>query len=120
MVLGCLKQGRKISDICLKQGQGMRGRAANDPEMQALKDAVLEGWRNSKAEVSVEIRQYWTFRDKISCIYSLLFKGQKLIVPHALRSLMLEKIHGSHQGIVKSKQRAQDVLFWPGMATQIE
>ena len=24
----CLKQGRKISDICLKQGQGMRGRAA--------------------------------------------------------------------------------------------
>ena len=23
-----LKQGRKISDICLKQGQGMRGRAA--------------------------------------------------------------------------------------------
>ena len=24
----CLTQGRKISDICLKQGQGMRGRAA--------------------------------------------------------------------------------------------
>ena len=24
----CLKQGRKISDICFKQGQGMRGRAA--------------------------------------------------------------------------------------------
>ena len=24
----CLKQGRKISDICLKQGQGMRGHAA--------------------------------------------------------------------------------------------
>jgi len=24
----CLKQDRKISDICLKQGQGMRGRAA--------------------------------------------------------------------------------------------
>ena len=24
----CLKQGSKISNICLKQGQGMRGRAA--------------------------------------------------------------------------------------------
>ena len=24
----CLKMGRKISDICLKQGQGMRGRVA--------------------------------------------------------------------------------------------
>ena len=94
---------------------------ANDPEMQALQDAVLEGWPNSKAEVSVEIRrQYWTFRDEISCIDGLLFKGQKLIVPQALRPLMLEKIHESHQRIVKSKQRARDVLFWPGMATQIE
>ena len=33
---------------------------------------------------------------------------------------MLEKIHESHQGIVKSKQCARNVLFWPGMVTQIE
>ena len=28
----CLKQGMKISDYCLKQGQGMRGRAAPPPQ----------------------------------------------------------------------------------------
>ena len=28
-----IKQGRKISDICLKQGQGMRGRAAPHPRI---------------------------------------------------------------------------------------
>ncbi|KAL9978354.1 hypothetical protein ACROYT_G015855 [Oculina patagonica] len=33
---------------------------------------------------------------------------------------MLEKKHESHQGIVKSKQRARDLLFWPGMMTQVE
>jgi len=33
---------------------------------------------------------------------------------------MLELIHKSHQGIVKCKQRARDVLFWPGMSSQIE
>ena len=33
---------------------------------------------------------------------------------------MLERIHESHQGIVKCKQRARDILFWSGMSSQIE
>ena len=33
---------------------------------------------------------------------------------------MLALIHESHQGIVKCKQRARDILFWPGMSSQIE
>ena len=33
---------------------------------------------------------------------------------------MLEKIHSSHLGIVKCKQRARDVLFWPQMGNDIE
>ena len=33
---------------------------------------------------------------------------------------MLELIHESHQGIIKCKQRARDILFWPGMSSQIE
>lgn len=49
-----------------------------------------------------------------------LFKGHKVIVPHQLRRQMLKKIHESHLGIVKCKQRARDVLFWPGMSSQIE
>ena len=93
---------------------------ANDSVMQVLQDVVLEGWPDKRADVPLEIRQYWTFREEISCIDGLLFKGQKLIVPQALRAQMLEKIHESHQGIVKSKQRARDLLFWPGMMTQIE
>ena len=32
----CLKQGRKISDICLQQGQGMRGRAAFNKKQLTL------------------------------------------------------------------------------------
>ena len=33
---------------------------------------------------------------------------------------MPEKIHSSHLGIVKCKQRARDVLFWPQMGNDIE
>jgi transposase InsO family protein len=33
---------------------------------------------------------------------------------------MLEKIHAGHMGTEKCKKRAQDVLYWPGMNSQIE
>ena len=44
----------------------------------------------------------------------------KIVIPSALRKEMLAKIHTSHLGIVKCKQRAKDVLFWPGMGRDIE
>lgn len=50
----------------------------------------------------------------------ILFKGEKIIVPHTLREDMLARIHTGHMGIEKCKQRARDVLFWPGMGKQIE
>ncbi|KAL1261470.1 hypothetical protein QQF64_006735 [Cirrhinus molitorella] len=35
-------------------------------------------------------------------------------------SNMLSRIHASHLGIEKSKQRARDIMFWPGMGKEIE
>jgi hypothetical protein len=37
-----------------------------------------------------------------------------------MRQEMLMRIHTGHMGIQKSKERARDVLYWPGMATEIE
>uniref|UniRef100_A0A8C5MJR4 Gypsy retrotransposon integrase-like protein 1 n=1 Tax=Leptobrachium leishanense TaxID=445787 RepID=A0A8C5MJR4_9ANUR len=37
-----------------------------------------------------------------------------------MQAHMLKLIHQSHLGIVKSKQRAREVLYWPGMSSVIE
>jgi hypothetical protein len=84
---------------------------ADDVVMQAVQDAVLEGWPKNKANAQAEIKPYWTCKDEISCVDGLLFKGNKLIVPKSLRPQMLDIIHESHQGIVKCKQRARDLLY---------
>lgn len=42
------------------------------------------------------------------------------MVPPTTRHHMLGLIHQSHLGIVKSKQRAREVLYWPGMSAEIE
>ena len=37
-----------------------------------------------------------------------------------MRAEILAKIHTCYLGIVKCKQRARDILFWPGMEKDIE
>ena len=93
---------------------------AKDLELKALISVILKGWPDNKEDVSPAVRQYWSYRDELTCLDGLLFKGDKIIVPKTLRSEMLEKIHETHLGIVKCKNRARQVLFWPGMSARIE
>ena len=91
-----------------------------DPELQSVLTMVKNGWPDTKPEVPIEARPYWTFRDELAAADGLLFKGTRLIVPKILRPEMLRQIHKSHLGIAKCRQRAREVLFWPGMSVEIE
>ena len=86
-----------------------------DPELQSVLTMVKNGWPDTKPGVPTEARPYWTFRDELATTDGLLFKGTRLIVPKILGPEMLRQIHKSHFGIAKCRQRAREVLFWPGM-----
>ena len=91
-----------------------------DPELQAVLTMVRNGWPNTKQQVPLEARPYWTFRDEVATADGLLFKGTRLIAPKVMRPEMLRQIHKSHLGIAKCRQRAREVLFWPGMSLDVE
>ena len=74
---------------------------ADDPVMQALTSIIQHGWPKSKEDVPNAVRQYWDYKDELSPVDGLLFRAQRLIVPHSWRKEMLNRIHESHQGIVK-------------------
>ena len=38
-----------------------------DPELQAVLTLVKSGWPDTKQQVPVEARPYWTFRDEVGC-----------------------------------------------------
>ena len=92
----------------------------NDTSLAKVIKATMDGWPNDIKESPPEIRAYYTYREEITYYEGILYKGDKLIVPQSLQSQMLSRIHEAHLGIVKSKQLARDLLFWPGMTSQIE
>ena len=67
-----------------------------------------------------ELQEYWNVRDELHEADGLVLRGDRLVVPSDLRQDMLKLVHESHQGMDKCKARARTVLYWHGMASDIE
>ena len=91
-----------------------------DVTLKRLLDYLKNGWPKSIKKVPSDVRHYFKFRYEIVQFNGLLYKGNKLIVPRDKRKEIISKIHYSHLGIVKCKNRAAESFYWPGMSTHIE
>lgn len=90
-----------------------------DTTLRTLTETVLSGWPETKQQAAKEIQAYWNYRDEISAVEGILFKGERLIVPAAMRAEMLQRVHESHLGIESCRRRARELLFWPGLSQNI-
>ena len=106
-----------ISDQKLAQ---LQEATDNDPQLKQLSAIIKVGWPSNKQDVPKECLPFWNCRDELSVYDHIVFKGERIVVPKKLQSEMLQHIHSSHLGIEKCKRRARDVLFWPGMTSQIQ
>ena len=91
-----------------------------DPVMQALKNTILIGWPDTKDQVPLTVRDYWNFREELTLHNGVLFKNQRIIIPHSLRSEMIARLHSSHLGTEACFRKTRDRIFWPDMTTQIK
>ena len=91
-----------------------------DPELKQLRKMIISGWPETKAELAHNVGAYWDYRDELSTYNGIVYKGNRIVIPTSMRKDMLKRIHKSHLGMVTSKQRAKDVIYWPGMNGQIE
>ena len=64
------------------------------------------------------VRPYFSFRDELTTHDGLIYKGQRLVVPLALRKEMLQIAHGGHVGTESTLRRLREALFWPGMNSE--
>ena len=93
---------------------------AMDPVLQAVATTVLSGWPETKDRVPVNIRHFWSFRDELTVQDGILYKGMQVVIPRVMQAEMLAKVHRSHLGAEATLRRAQDVMFWPNMASQLK
>ena len=66
-----------------------------------------------------DVREYWAVKDELSTADGLIFKGEAIVIPSGLRKV-LHQIHQGYLGMERSKLRARELVYWPGMSKQIE
>ncbi|CAB4025806.1 retrotransposon-like family member retr-1 [Paramuricea clavata] len=107
----------QVTDEKLKE---IKEETQKDKTMISLQNTIMQGWPNERSNTSNELHAYWNIRDELSVHQGLILKGSKIVIPKKMRKEILIKIHAGHQGREKCKQRARQVVFWPGINSDID
>lgn len=102
-----------------RQLQGIREALLKDATMTELCSYSSNEWPESKQQVSEAVRAYWNYRDELHVEDGLLLRSNKLVIPPTKRQEVLRLLHAAHGGEEKMKARAKEVMYWPGMSTDI-
>lgn len=83
----------------------------DDEILQILTKIIQKGWPEKKEQVPVEIWEYWHYREELSVNNGMIFTGQNIVIPKAMRKEALNRIHSSHLGIEACLRKARDIIF---------
>ena len=97
-----------VSDDKLRE---IKEETKKDGTMQTLVKFINEGWPSHKDRLPKSLQPLWNYREELTEIEGVVFKSDKIFIPPSLRENVLKKIHQSHMGIERSKQRARDEFF---------
>ena len=56
--------------------------------MQQLIANIKEGWPDHGNSCPPSVKPFWNYRDEISVMEGLVFKGERIVIPVALRKDM--------------------------------
>ena len=90
----------------------------DDEELGKVRQCIKTGnW----GEVDSDIRRkYQAIQNELSTIGYLVLRGTRILVPEVHRSQVIKLAHEGHQGIVKTKQRLREKVWWPGIDKEAE
>ena len=72
--------------------------------LQELQLLLEEGWPNDRKGCPKGIAECWCIKEDLHTVDSLIFNGNRLVIPSNIRKYFLEKLHTAHLGIENQKQ----------------
>ena len=111
---------RESLPVKQERWQQLNHASENDYVCQQLRATIQNGWPETKAEVPECVLPYYDSRDELTVQGNLIFKGQLLVVPAAVRTELMSVAHANHIGIEGCLRRMRECLYWPRMTTQVK
>ena len=90
-----------------------------DEEYKVLVKLIARGFPMNKDVMEDNLKPFFRCRDKLRLVEEVVLYGDRILIPKALRSKVLEVLHSSHQGTTGMLLRAESSMFWPNMSRDI-
>ena len=100
--------------------QDLHKHADADQEYQQIQHYVCNGFPHHRHQLPERCRRYWNIRSQLALDDDLIVFGCRLLIPTTMHSQILHELHASHQGAVRTKQRAKLIVYWPGINNDID
>ena len=97
----------------------LRAATERDAELELLTAVIKQGWPENLAAVPLPLCGYFKFGKELSVQNDVVFKGERIVVPHSLRQCIIDNIHASRLGVQGCLRKAKKAFYWPGMYKQI-
>ena len=89
-----------------------------DPVCKILLQYCRDGWPPER-KIDPTTRPYWEVQAELTTADGLIMRGNRLVIPDALQTETLKKLHEGHLGITRCRLRAKTAVWWPGLSKKI-
>ncbi|CAB4040935.1 Transposon Tf2-6 poly [Paramuricea clavata] len=87
----------------------------SDATLKLVRQAVVTGdWSSLRGT------KYKTLKDEFWIIGQVVMRGSRIVMPESLWKRTVELAHEGHQGIVRTKSRLREKVWWPEIDKQVE
>ena len=100
--------------------QNLKQMAEVDPVYQKLKHYIISGFPTHRQQLPDDCKRFWSVRTHLTIEDDLILYGCRLLIPSQMRHQILQQLHASHQGMVRTKERARLIMYWPVIDNDIE
>ena len=92
---------------------------SSDDILSTLVSLIEDGLPETRKEMPKELQVYFNLKDALYTLDGVVLYKDRIVVPEALRSRVLESLHSAHQGVSSMTSRAEAAIYWPGITTDI-
>ena len=87
----------------------------NDPTLRLVRQPVMtEDWSQLQGT------SYKAIKEELWVIGQVVMRGSRIVIPDSLQKHTIMLAHKGHQGMVQTKARLREKVWWPQMDKQVE
>lgn len=96
--------------------------AYNDsPVLQQVRAYLRNGWPHTAEGLDPALLPFYGVQIELAELDEVLIRGtHRVVIPPSLQQHLIQLAHGTHPGMVRTKQRLRELYWWPGMDADVE